>query len=823
MKQVLLFLSDKSDEWIVNKFHSLLLSKNEETDVFFLYHRKNQTIPEKIEELNHYTFTNEILRELGYTPIRDTLIPGSNHFPLLKFYLENPQYDYYWLIEDDVFFSGNWKTLFEAYQNDSTDFIASHIKRYTENPDWCWWESLHTEHEEVRNENKVRSFNPIYRLSNKALKSIDATLKHGWHGHHEVLIPTFLYTHNFTIKDMGGNGSFVPQGKENQFYTIDSMSHLPVKVSLMPNCIHHSVKEKKLTDSDSFKRNCVISAVGRNSLHREWIKEKPDFDLHLIVYDDSFNQFYEDTDFVCAQKGYKLKLIYNYLQRNPEYIEKYKYFFFPDDDIRMDTENISGLFRIMEKYELQIAQPALSDSYYTYEHTMRDKFCILRYTNFVEMMLPCFSREALRKVLLSFNGTESGWGVDFHWPKLIDFSGREMAVIDSLHAIHTRPVQSGNWKNQNELNIYTQKHNLSQEIMETGVVLADLQQINKSAILKTDRETYNSIKESTISIADRFMHQTYLLDYPIGFSGLIGISFFLVNYYHISGKKKYLDRALDLVELASTRIILIKEDLNFITGLPGFSWYIEYLAQHGIIENNTDEILEVVCKQLDSYSLKELSIDELINLGFHYLGRITNRTRINTESYKKEKGNMIRVINAIKQYLSEPSEQKQNIHPENIIFCTILLYQTNKRLTLPEIGLVISMILKEIKETDSFDLVQFLKNDLISTTSKNKKGQKPHPKYNTKNINKNITQYIAFHNTANTSFDMNCINPLNKMFNIYILKILYSLFNTENSHSNFSLNDSYKKRSLKKDWKLFFLGFILERIKTPRFIHKNTF
>ena len=37
--------------------------------------------------------------------------------------------------------------------------------------------------------------------------------------------------------------------------------------------------------------NCAISAVGRSSLHRMWLKGECNFDLHLVVYDDSMEEF----------------------------------------------------------------------------------------------------------------------------------------------------------------------------------------------------------------------------------------------------------------------------------------------------------------------------------------------------------------------------------------------------------------------------------------------------------------------------------------------------------------------------------------------------
>ena len=167
------------------------------------------------------------------------------------------------------------------------------------------------------------------------------------------------------------------------------------------------------------KRNCVISAVGKNSLHRMWTKGDEDFDLHLIVYDDSLEQFRHDAKYAYHIKGYKLKVIYKYLEANPQFKDMYDYFFLPDDDILMDTVTINALFEAMKRYDLKIAQPALRMSYYTWPHTLYDRYSKLRYTNFVEMMVPCFCREALQKVLFTFNENETGWGTETHWPLLM--------------------------------------------------------------------------------------------------------------------------------------------------------------------------------------------------------------------------------------------------------------------------------------------------------------------------------------------------------------------------------------------------------------------
>jgi len=211
------------------------------------------------------------------------------------------------------------------------------------------------------------------------------------------------------------------------------------------------------------KKKCVISAVGKESLHHNWMDKAEGFDLHLIVYDDSFEKFKNDTPFISKSKGLKFKLVYDYLTTNSQIINQYDYFYIPDDDILIDDINIHHLFEYMEKYKLAIAQPALSDSYYSYLITVRKPETLLRYTNFVEMMQPCFSRKALKKVFFTFNENASGWGIDFHWGKLVDFRYYNMAIIDDIISVHTRPVRSNHVE---EFRDYLQKYKLPRLTLE---------------------------------------------------------------------------------------------------------------------------------------------------------------------------------------------------------------------------------------------------------------------------------------------------------------------------------------------------------------------
>lgn len=218
--QSFLILSNKTSLPLIHKYREIYESSKKIGDTVLLYHLTKKKANNYMEGINMYTFTDEILTSLNYFPLGFTLVPGSNHFPLLKFYLSHPHYDYYWCIEEDVVFSGDWKAFFEAFSSLDTDFISSHIRRYQDEPEWPWWSALAHPYSTIPQEQRIRSFNPIYRISRNALELLHRALLSKWCGHHEVLIPTLLYESGLSIHDFGGKGEFVPDGFENKFFEL---------------------------------------------------------------------------------------------------------------------------------------------------------------------------------------------------------------------------------------------------------------------------------------------------------------------------------------------------------------------------------------------------------------------------------------------------------------------------------------------------------------------------------------------------------------------------------------------------------------------------
>ena len=189
-------------------------------------------------------------------------------------------------------------------------------------------------------------------------------------------------------------------------------------------------------------KTAIISPIGKNSLHQSWL-ENSSSDFLAICYESVDDELLKDAKIVVHQKGHKYSLIKKLLDDNPGIVDQYDYFMLLDDDIATSSKKIEEIFQIHSDNKLLLSQPALTrDSYFSHRITRRywRKKVRFRYTNFVEMMCPIFSKESLKKCIHTFDSNKSGWGLDYIWPEILNFEG--IAIIDEVCVKHTRKCGS---------------------------------------------------------------------------------------------------------------------------------------------------------------------------------------------------------------------------------------------------------------------------------------------------------------------------------------------------------------------------------------------
>ena len=190
------------------------------------------------------------------------------------------------------------------------------------------------------------------------------------------------------------------------------------------------------------RKYLVVIRVGdSDTLHPEWLRgnvQDRNWDLLVSYYGSDPNFDPGECDAFVRHQGQKWPAIQElYLQGM---LEHHEFVWFPDVDIRTTMRDINLMFETCRLFELDLAQPSLSArSHISHDITQQRPNLVLRYTNFVEMMIPVFSQPALRKCVASFDVPGMGWGLDYVWPLLLGYPLRGIAIIDAIPMDHTQP------------------------------------------------------------------------------------------------------------------------------------------------------------------------------------------------------------------------------------------------------------------------------------------------------------------------------------------------------------------------------------------------
>jgi hypothetical protein len=213
--------------------------------------------------------------------------------------------------------------------------------------------------------------------------------------------------------------------------------------------------------------NLIITPTGKNSYFKKWIKDDCNFDIVLLCYEDIEEYKHTNIKFVKHFNAEKWSMSKRFITENLDFILQYDNFLFIDDDIDTDTESINKLFEIHSKYNLNLSQPSVS-GYTSWKITNKVDGCLLRYTNYVEIMSPLMNKQTLMSLFQTFDLSQSGWGLDLLWTKMLD--NDKIAIIDEVNVIHTRPVGKDYIINgskrfklnpKDELTMFMKKYNLS--------------------------------------------------------------------------------------------------------------------------------------------------------------------------------------------------------------------------------------------------------------------------------------------------------------------------------------------------------------------------
>ncbi|MEM9684235.1 MAG: DUF3405 domain-containing protein, partial [Pseudomonadota bacterium] len=137
-----IFLTHLIDRSVKGEIKDIISECSESHDVFILCDNTKGIFEHYRENDKFFLFTKEDMRSLAYpgksaSALRSSasagdahhrnfnIQPGDVELPVLHFFHRFPDYDFYWVIEYDVRFSGSWRAFFEAHASNPADLLGT--------------------------------------------------------------------------------------------------------------------------------------------------------------------------------------------------------------------------------------------------------------------------------------------------------------------------------------------------------------------------------------------------------------------------------------------------------------------------------------------------------------------------------------------------------------------------------------------------------------------------------------------------------------------------------------------------------------------------
>lgn len=192
------------------------------------------------------------------------------------------------------------------------------------------------------------------------------------------------------------------------------------------------------------RRNLIVVRAGDMSLHRRWMDDSRarNFDLLVSYYGRTAGRYEGRCDHYHAMTGPRWPT-HDWLWRNRrDLFDRYDRVAFACDDLAASTRSWNALFNLCDWFGLDLAQPSIT-GYVNLAITAPVAGSILRYTNWVEVMCPVFSRRALALCGDTFRESKSGWSLGYLWAKRLPYPAFRTAIVDGVSVEHTSVTRQG--------------------------------------------------------------------------------------------------------------------------------------------------------------------------------------------------------------------------------------------------------------------------------------------------------------------------------------------------------------------------------------------
>lgn len=197
-KTAVLYISHIISPATIRNYFRVKRGVSSGTDVFWVYEGEHNSKILDILPISVFRFSADEINIPENSSKKGSVTPGNTPLITINFSSKN-EYEYYWFIEYDVQFTGNWSDVFSLTRECEADLIAEFIEFPFSDETWSHWESIDLPYAQV-----ARCFGPIRRVSHKMLGRYGDLLASGYWAHHEAMLPSICHAHDWPMRDMNG-------------------------------------------------------------------------------------------------------------------------------------------------------------------------------------------------------------------------------------------------------------------------------------------------------------------------------------------------------------------------------------------------------------------------------------------------------------------------------------------------------------------------------------------------------------------------------------------------------------------------------------------
>tara|TARA_Y100000385_G_scaffold288632_1_gene355735 strand:- start:9191 stop:10732 length:1542 start_codon:yes stop_codon:yes gene_type:complete len=193
--------------------------------------------------------------------------------------------------------------------------------------------------------------------------------------------------------------------------------------------------------------NLVFTSAGDNTDFDElWLDPVRKYKVWVVYYGDDdkvYEKYKSKVDYIERRKGSKFQN-FNHIWKTKD-LSEFERFFILDDDILIDTSQINSMFKLSLSCNFSICSPSFDEkSKISWKITKSVKGSVFRFTNWVEVNVPLFNKEALKNLMDIYDDSLIGWGVDYLYMYVNNPEKRQkFAIVDSIKCTNPRDIRKG--------------------------------------------------------------------------------------------------------------------------------------------------------------------------------------------------------------------------------------------------------------------------------------------------------------------------------------------------------------------------------------------